>query len=438
MVLIRCSVRLVLLGVLGVLGLAGCANESLFEGNGTVVKGPAMPEDLTCAMPCAADAAGDFNGTSRGTSGHWRYLDDHRDRSWTAMTPGAAAMIGADPANQITTCAANPGAAACKILPRALLISSSGVMSADDPAIEYASPISQVVQLSVHAYAAGGADQTVRVYRNSREDVLFTGIATPGVTLDQLITLDALAGDRFLVALAPVAAGASDIALHVFVNPTGAAFPSGCQVAVEFATAAGNTVDNLCGSDFTHRLFVGNMDTAPVLGPGPYTELGNAGDLAPDAYFATTGSLDDSHDVTLQFWVLQRGFVDSNDAWLFSNLDLVSSGGVAVAILNAEAPKLNVTTCDSVAADQITLSQTETDFPNDGSWQFVRVAHKGDQLYLCLNGVRQGLPLHVAPGHLASGFAPHLGNNQRWMPPGAFFDGELDDIRVMAGALPCD
>jgi len=65
----------------------------------------------------------------------------------------------------------------------------------------------------------------VRIYRNSREDVLVTATAMPGVALDREITVDALAGDRFLVALAPEAMGAGNVAVQLFVNNTGAVFP---------------------------------------------------------------------------------------------------------------------------------------------------------------------------------------------------------------------
>ena len=39
---------------------------------------------------------------------------------------------------------------------------------------------------------------------------------------------------------------------------------------------------------------------------------------------------------------------------------------------------------------------------------------------------------------LTTNLPPMLGQNQDYNPPGAFVDGEIDDVRVMRGALPCD
>ena len=76
---------------------------------------------------------------------------------------------------------------------------------------------------------AGGLGQTVRLYRNSREDVLFTATADPGATISHTITVDALAGDRFLVAMAPPAAGQIDIGVQLFVVGANATFPTECR-----------------------------------------------------------------------------------------------------------------------------------------------------------------------------------------------------------------
>jgi hypothetical protein len=85
----------------------------------------------TCPSPCVADLAGDFGKPQS----PWRYLEDHRHRTWTAMTPTADGLVGADAANAITSCA-HRDAAACAVLPGALLISSAGATSAADPAVE--------------------------------------------------------------------------------------------------------------------------------------------------------------------------------------------------------------------------------------------------------------------------------------------------------------
>jgi len=417
--------------------LAGCS-QSLFDANGPGAGGggDGSVTPATCPAPCVADAAADFDGSPGGAGGRWRYLDDHRDRTWKAMAASATAMTGEDPANHISTCAKNPSSEACRALPGALLVSSSGATSMADPAIELTSATSQVIQLSVRARSASGDPQQIRIYRNSREDELYTGTAMAGTTLEQALTLDAIAGDRFLVAVAPIAGGATDVALHVFVNTTGASFPSTCQVALPFSAAAGNTVDNLCGADYTHTVFSGG-DTPPTLTAGPYPELGKGTDLISDNYFASTGSLNRSGDTTVQFWVKLRSFVDVYDAWLFSdlNLDDGAKGGLGIAILNRTPRQLDVETCTN--GTTLTFANAQTPYPPDESWQFVRVVHTGGNVQICLNGKRQ--TSFAAPaGSLQSTYPPYLGKNVRWTPSGAFFDGVLDDVRVISGALPCN
>ena len=76
-------------------------------------------------------------------------------------------------------------------------------------------------------------------------------------------------------------------------------------------------------------------------------------------------------------------------------------------------------------------------YPPGGAWQFVRVVHTGGNVNVCLNG-RRVTSFPVAPGKLASTFPPRLGKNVVWSPVGSFFDGELDDVRVLTGALPCE
>jgi hypothetical protein len=430
-------------GALALAMLAGCS-VSLFDVNATKGSGGGGDDGgggeipVTCAAPCLADGAADFNGTAGGASGHWRYLDDHRDRTWAPMALTSMTKVGDDAGNHITTCAAQPAAAACKALPGALLVTSTGSTSPADPALEVTAPTNQVLQLTVHAYVATGAPQAIRIYRNSREDVLYTGIAMAGAKLDQSVTVDALAGDRFLVAVAPNGTGATDVGLQVFLNPTGAAFPWACQLAVPFTSATGNTVPNLCGAAFTQGVFDG-ADGAPVLSPGPFAELGTAGDLTATHYYRGTDILDKSHDTTLQLWIKHRKFDDDiYDSWLFSDIDLnnMTGGGIGVALRNFDPPTLEVQTSTSDFGSTPPIFK-DIAYPTDGSWQFLRVVHTGGNLNICLNGLRKG-SVPVAEGHLTSTLAPTFGSNERWSPQGAYVNGEIDDVRVLSGALPCE
>lgn len=430
--------------VLGLLLLAGCA-QSLFDdnrglgGTGPGSDGGSNMAPSSCPSPCLADAAADFNGTAGGAGSHWRYLDDHRNRTWTAMTSNAGAMAGADPANRITTCAAKSGAPACQMLPGALLVSSAGSVSAADPALEFKSPSERVVQLSVKAFVPSGTDQVIRIYRNSREDVLFTGTAFVGAILEHTITLDALTNDRFLVAVAPSNGGAADVGLHIYVNGTTATFPKACQIAVPFISVSGNTVDNLCGNDLTHVRYNetgSDTDTPPVLGLGPFSELGNAADITAGTYFRRSGTVDRSGDTTLQFWVRNRTPpVDDAVMFIFSDLDLDHAGGLDVGIAS-NPDRMFVQTCTTVTPT-IVVDGYPTDYPTDGSWQFIRVVQNAGNVYLCLNGVRK-TSFAAAAGTLRSTFSPLFGMGSFAFPAGARFDGLLDDVRLLNVALPCD
>jgi len=389
---------------------------------------------VTCPAPCIADAARDFDGSATGANGRWRYLDDHRNRTWAAMTGDTVTRRGADPANHVTTCAASTANAACVALPGALLVASAGSAGTSDPALEVTVPTAQVIQLSLRAFIAAGPDQRIRLYRNSREDVLFTGTAVAGTELDQALTLDALAGDRFLVAIAPITGGA-EVAVHLFASTVDATFPATCQVAMSFAAAAGNTVDNLCGADFTHRGYDTDLDTPPPLSAGPYAELGTAGDFVSDSFFLGTATLDKSRDTTVQLWAKRRTVVDDYDTWLFSDMDLNTTGGIGISITNDVVPLLDFST--TLTVGPLTYIDALTPYPDDAGWHFIRVVQRGGTVYVCLDGTRR-ITADVAPGFLRSSFPPYLGANVLWSPQGAFLDGALDDVRVISSALPCD
>ena len=159
------------------------------------------------------------------------------------MTASAGIMDGFEQ-DQITSCV-GLSAAACKGLPGALLVTSSGGATSD-PAIEYRSPATRVIQLSFSAHVpSAGAAQRIRLYRNSREDALLTSIVAPGQTAGDMIVVDALEGDRFLIAVEPTGAG-GDLALHFFVSDPRVDFPSTCRLALAFESASDDKVDNLC------------------------------------------------------------------------------------------------------------------------------------------------------------------------------------------------
>jgi len=435
---------------------AGC-NQSLFDNHGGgggggdgSDSGPGgdggSPDGLvvpsSCADPCIADAAADYSGSAGGTNNRWRYLDDHRNRTWTSMTPSSGVMTGAG-SNSVTTCTASPGAAACTALPGALLITSSGATSTADPAIEFTVPTPQVAQITLRVYVpAGGIDQQILLYRNSREDALFTGTAAVGKALEQTIALDALAKDRFLLAVAPMAKGTTNVGVQLFASGTGAVFPQSCQLALGFDGASGSSIKDLCKTaSFDSRSYndTTGADTSAVIGlmPGPFAELGSALDLPSGGYLQGTSVLDQTRDLTVQFWMFQRNQDTVSPSWPFSDLDLDTGGGLGMAIqLNAPVvPTLDVTTSlDPVPNTYIDTFET---IAGQSIWQFLRVVHAGNTLSVCLDG-KKLMSSTVPAGQLKTTKPPYIGKNVVWSPVGAFYDGVIDDVRVFTGALPCE
>ena len=423
---------LIRLGWLCILACAACS-ESLFDEHG-----PSRTRPATCTAPCLADAAIDFDGSATGRNQLWRYLDDHRDRTWTAMAASSTKMTGADPANHIATCAANTGAAACAMVPDALLVSSSGAASAADPAVEFTAPMQQVITLSVKAFLASGSDQTIRLYRNGRPDALFTGVATAGTLIEQTITVDALAKDRFLVAVAPTGAGASDVAIQFIASSAGMLFPQACLLAVEFAGATGNTVSDACQSiSFTH--FDAAFKPIPVVvGDDPFGQKA-AADLALGTDYETLQVIPQNTALTFQLWARQRAAPPGGeDVWLASDIDLTEGapGGLGLGV--SRFGMLDAQTATVSTSTTIDVANALTPWPGVGAWHFVRVVQTGGNLILCLDG-KQKNSVAVTDGHLKTVESLFLGRDKFGIPAGeSFYDGFLADVRMFKGALPCE
>jgi len=288
---------------------------------------------------------------------------------------------------------------------------------------------------------SGAPEQIVRLYRNSREDTLITGAAIPNTTFEQLVTVDALAGDRFLLSIAPMAMGATDVAVQLFANPTGAVFPAKCQVAYSFSSAAtATTVADQCG---TNTLTSWDFTTSPpdpvVLGPGPFPEMGMAIDLVPDKYYEATSTLNRTGDTTTQMWVKIDVMPPStNGAWVFSDQDLDVGGGLGVVIYEPTAPMLQFGTCTTPSPPgPLAFAEVATSYPMETAWHFIRIVQQGMVVSACIDGTKRAM-YDLPVGKMTSTYAPRLGRNVVWTPAGAFVDGHIDDVRVFSGALPCE
>jgi len=448
------------LALLAALAAAAC-DHSLFDnrpggsagsGGDAGSDGPGIP--ASCPDGCLGDAAADFDGSDTGTTHVWRYLED-QGRAWKPMTLSSSTMMGqTDPANQIATCRTRSDAPACGALHDALLM-SSGAASEIDPAIEFTTPRTmppQVVQLILHAYLASGADQTIRIYRNSREDLLFTSPLTAKNRVDRAVVVDALPGDRFLVAIHGAEA-AREVAMQFYVNATGQPFPSSCQLALSFTgvdTMSTTTVQDPC-SQYTSTRFA---FTAPppaqtfaatpfAPGPGPYPEQMPGVSVVQGGFIqrdgpAPTNALDWSHDLTVQLWAQPTMLAQlATDSFLFADFDIDTCGGVELSVRAAGGsdPHITLRGCtDPVTMADSTITPAPA-FPLDSAWHFVRVVRNAAGFDLCVDGTYVA-SLPVKPGAVMSNNPPALGKPVVF-DEGASYVGGFDDVRAFTGALPC-
>jgi hypothetical protein len=412
--------------------LAGC-KQSLFDSHGDVdARGGGNGDGdvaSSCPATCLADAAADFGMTK------WRYLDDNKTRSWTEMAMMDGGFNGTG-ANRFSSCKNDSSASACDALPGALLVTTTDSAAAADPALSYTAVSNQVVQLTVRVHVpVSGTEQTVRVYRNAREDSLLTQAVTPGMTFERAFTLDAIKDDRFYLALSPTGQGAQQIGVHFYVNATGETFPMTCQVALQFSSPMATSTDNACGVDYN---FFNNGAAANwALGTPAFPELGTSGDITMDKWFEGGDVIARAGDTTTQLWLRHDAFVSTYNALVFSDLDLDYTGGLGIYVISSTPPKLYVETCTLATQTELGFASGTAPYPDDHAWHFVRVVHTNGTVKICLDGKRVASYV-LAAGKMQSMYHPWLARNLFWTPQGGFFDGAIDEVRVITGALPCD
>jgi hypothetical protein len=428
----RTRVRVIWIAVV-VLAVSGCSRSLFDAGNdrrpdGSVPDG-SVPDGFipeTCPATCIASAATAFDGTVDGADGRWGYVGDRRNHTWSAMTPVSNAMVG-DASNRIERCSS---AASCG-LPDALLVTSSGSESTSDPAVQYTTMEPRVIQIAVYvAVPRASVAHRVRLYRNSREDALFTAIAAPDAVVGDKVTVDALAGDRFLVALEPTSVQGGTAALQMFVSDIGKSFPSACQLALRFEDQeiVGPTVGNLCGPALTS--IFNNQPSAPIQSQGPFAAQGMALHLEPGFYLFGSRPFT-AGDVTIQFWTMSE-LTNLDRGVVFSDIDEDAGHGHRIELDNRSGLKLEAAVL--VGTNPVLYAPQRVDVPNPTFWHFVRVVHTAGTVAFCLDGASvMSFPLQDAT---APGIAPYLGRNGPWNPMDEF-SGAIDDLRVFSTALPC-
>jgi hypothetical protein len=410
--------------------LVGC-KQSLFEtGDDDATVDSGMTGDgmvqTSCGAMCLGDSGADFGDAK------WEYLEDKRNRTWTAMTASGSDFVGADANNKISSCA-TASKPACSSLPGALLMSSAGGTSATDPAIAFTSPAAQVIKVSLRVRVEGNAAQQVRLYRNSREDSLFTAVAQPGVTLETSMQVDALPSDRFVFALTPADTRAEDVAVQLFINGTGLSFPQQCLMGVQWneAQTSGKAL-NECGNALTY--YDDSSDTTTqtptVLGAGPFAELGTAAMVDFDHYMVADAPVDRTGDMTTQFW-LKQSEIGFTDCVPFSDSDLDKPGGLEVFLVTNG--NFGAGTCNDNV--NYTFNDALTTFPQDMDWHFIRIVHTGGRGHLCVDGQHRAAYDIPASG-MTTAQPVHLGRTP--YNTTEQLKGGYDDLRIYKGALPCE
>jgi len=196
----------------------------------------------------------------------------------------------------------------------------------------------------------------------------------------------------------------------------------------------------LCGLDFTYHNYDTTTDIPPTLAAGPYTEEGMASSIQTAKYFDAPNPLDRTGDFTIQFWVKFMGVVDVNTGgWVFSDLDLDVAGGIGMVLYTDQMTNhlaTEISSCTETTTTTLLFDTIDAQYPEDAGWHFVRIAHSGTDIAFCLDGTKLGNKTFTHP--LASTYPPYLGKNVKWLPTEPSFNGQIDDLRVLTQALPCN
>lgn len=180
-----------------------------------------------------------------------------------------------------------------------------------------------------------------------------------------------------------------------------------------------------------------DVEIAPIFAAGPFAEQGMAADFVEGRYFDSDVVVDRSGDTTTQLWVKFDAFVTSV-AFFVSDIDATdgpAGGGFAIDVyINSGTTILEaIQVTDGTAPTYVT---GEAPYLGTGQWHFVRMVHKGNDVNVCLDGVKQ-FTFAVPAGSAQSAKTIRLGRNQ-FNPQEALLIGQLDDVRIFKGALPCE
>jgi len=387
---------------------------------------------------CRADAVRNYDGSATGSTGGWRYLSDNRDRSWTPMTAGSAlglsAFVGTgDPAPAVVDCRADPEATVCVDDATSLLL----LPGADaDAALEFtiADTGAFTVSGDVRA-AAGGADQHLVIYRNTREDVLIERVFDADAVVQSFsVDVEAIAGDRLLLTVFPDSGVAVPVGVHLFVSESVGAFPRACGLTVRFEDVSAPLFTEDCGRvTYTGKIEnVGTDLAAPALVSSVIPELGQAIQLTRGEYLHPTAGakMDYSGDFTIQMWAR---IPEVYSTWqdLFADWSADSDNGIVVAVSSS------FTLWASLLFPVGQIAELSFSWPADGAWHFVRVVRRtsNETFRVCLDGTLKASLAFDGTLDVSASERPFIARSVEYSPPE--FQGSLDDVRMFARAYPC-
>jgi Concanavalin A-like lectin/glucanases superfamily len=426
--------------------LAGC-NQSLFDNSGP--RGRDADGGITgCAEPCLGDAVAEWNGEQGGTHARFRYRDYGRKPGHDAadMIPsdvvGEYTFLGrGTPAPAIGTCA-DVGGDECAGLGDVLLL-APGQLDADgfDPAVQLKASVSGTLRVygtfATKTGSAGGR-QRLLLGRNARADLLFDGSYRPGeATAVFDLEVDALLGDRLALLSAPPLDGtAVPVGVTFFASELASA-PQRCQLGVRFDDGP----EDLCHAMPLERL---STNTPAVLSSTVTSfapDFGSAEHFVSGSYLKSATPPDYSGDFTIQFW-MKVAEPPEFQSCVYADWGCLEQGGLNLAAdddgkfyVGGYWKDMNVDYCAQGGPPAPVFMAGAR--PTDGAWHFYRVTRStaDAKIRLCIDGALRAQTEVPAEKDMTSGIGPTIGRNVDYSP--AYFAGDVDDLRILKRALPC-
>jgi hypothetical protein len=384
-------------------------------------------------VPCETADEGslgcDFQRVQGGKSGRWRYVDDLKNRTWMEMASGEAkdvvGMVSMMPGDHavLGSCFDNTSHPLCGNPERVLFIGGDA-----DAAVEFTVP--ETRQYTLTGTALSEAGQTLRIYRNTREDLIGHITLEPHVEATLDLTLDATANDRFLFAVGP----AEPVAIAAQFSPT----DGQCALALRFDAITTKEVEDDCQGLIWEGKYLDEMtsgDIVPTTIASVIPELGSAIQFSAGDYlgYPAAPALLYNSSFTIQWWMSFPGDVfPTFESAAYS--DAANSGVLGVTAFVEPDGSLVV----RFGGQYPFATEFPTGIPMDADWHHIRLVRNiaDESFKICIDGVQAAQPFSSA-GNETPNKLPWIGGRYHTLEP-PYFNGAMDDVRVVYRALPCE